>query len=129
MTNYNLEQSKAFEYQLILSALLICTIIISMILTYNEKIKLDKNKSLFSNGTTKKILITNRSVALCVSLGFLLLNVFDRKTKENDGYDNLKFANLQIDASIFSLIAAIIVLYIAFNDENQPLINLENPGV
>lgn len=127
MTNYNLEELESFNIQLILTALTIGTLLVSMTLTYNEKLKIKNKPPLFTDEETKSLLILNRTLAVFIGIGFLILNILDRKTKEHDGKINLKFADLQIDASMLSLIGAIIVLYVVMNDTEQGVISTENP--
>lgn len=127
MTNYNLEELESFNIQLILTALTIGTLLVSMTLTYNKKLKIQNKPPLFTDEETKSLLILNRALAVFIGIGFLTLNIFDRKAKEHDGKINLKYADLQIDASILSLVGAIIVLYVVMNDTEQSSIIIENP--
>ena len=127
MTNYNLERSEFFKAQLILSALTIGTLIISMILTYNEKLIIENKEPILTDDENSGLLVINRIIAVFIAISFLGLNIYDRKTKEHDGILNLKYADLQIDASALTLIASIIVLYVVMNDKSQPITNLENP--
>ena len=54
------------------------------------------------------ILRTNRFIALAVSIGFLLINVRDKNLKEFYNQGNLKDADKQIVAGIFTVIATIL---------------------
>lgn len=127
MTNYNLEELELFNIQLILTALTIGTLLISMTLTYNEKLKIQNEPPILTDDESSNLLVINRTIAVFIGIGFLLLNIQDRKLKEHDGKINLKFADMQINASTLSLISAFIVLYVAMNDSNQPFIANENP--
>ena len=125
MTNYNLEELKSLNYQLILSALAILSIIVSMTLTYNEKLKM-MGKNLFSNDLSSDILKINRSFALLITLGFLYLNLVDKKQKKQKN-NSQEYADLQICASLLTLLADGIVLYVALFDKTYQAISLENP--
>lgn len=127
MTNYNLEELESFNIQLILTALTIGTLLISMTLTYNEKLKIQNKPPILTDDESSNLLVINRTIAVFIGIGFLLLNIQDRKTKEHDGKINLKFADMQIEASTLSLISAFIVLYVAMNDSDQAFIVNENP--
>lgn len=127
MTNYNLQEVDFFNIQLLLSALTIGTIMVSMVLTYNEKLGLEEKEQILTPEEVDSILVVNRSIVVLIGIGFLLLNISNRKVKENDGKINLKYADLQISASTLTLIASFIVLYVALNDSNQPIISTENP--
>ena len=127
MTNYNLEELELFNIQLILTALTIGTLLVSMTLTYNEKLKIQNEPPILTDEESSNLLVLNRGLAVFIGIGFLLLNIQDRKIKETDGKINLKFADMQIEASIISLVSAFIVLYVAMNDTNQEIIANENP--
>lgn len=127
MTNYNLEELELFNIQLILTALTIGTLLVSMTLTYNEKLKIQNEPPIFTDEESSNLLVLNRALVVFIGIGFLLLNIQDRKIKETDGKINLKFADMQIEASVISLVSAFIVLYVAMNDTNQEIIANENP--
>lgn len=127
MTNYNLEELELFNIQLILTALTIGTLLVSMTLTYNEKLKIQNESPIFTDEESSNLLVLNRALVVFIGIGFLLLNIQDRKIKETDGKINLKFADMQIEASVISLVSAFIVLYVAMNDTNQEIIATENP--
>lgn len=127
MTNYNLEELELFNIQLILTALTIGTLLVSMTLTYNEKLKIQNEPPILTDEESSNLLVLNRGLAVFIGIGFLLLNIQDRKIKETDGKINLKFADMQIEASVISLVSAFIVLYVAMNDTNQEIIANENP--
>lgn len=127
MTNYNLEEIDSFSIQLILTALTIGTLLVSMTLTYNEKLKLKNEPLLFTDEESKNLLILSRTLAVFIGIGFLILNFVDREAKKNDGKINLKFADMQVEASILSLVSAFIVLYVVMNDTDEGIISNENP--
>jgi magnesium-transporting ATPase (P-type) len=127
MTNYNLDEVSASNYQLLLSFILILTIIISISLTYNERQKSLNKKTLYNGNQEQNILRINRTIAFFVGVGFVFLNVQARNRKKRAGNVDLKFSNYQVLASIFTLIAYSIVLYIAFNDKKELSVQLENP--
>ena len=58
------------------------------------------------------ILKLNRLLGLLLALGFLYINYIDKGIKEEHNLD-LKSANLQIDAGVLSVLAAVIVLYVS----------------
>ena len=118
MSNYNLNQSILFYIQILLSSSFIFTILISISLSYNEILKLQNKKTLFSKVTEENLLIFNRSLSVLIAFGFLWLNIQDKKyVFEN--YKDMKHANLQIDASFLNLISTLIVLYVALDSINN----------
>ena len=125
MNNYNLEESSLIKKQIKLSTILLLTIIVSISLSYNELKKMQNKKSIYNKKQEKTINQINRTIALLIAIGYLLINITDKNIK-NKYKKNSKDANLQIIVSTLSLIGAIIVLYIALKDENEE-IELENP--
>jgi len=126
ITNYNLEELDLFKIQFILSSLFIGTLLVSMTLTYNEKLKFVGKTPLFTEKQSSDLLVLNRTISFFIAFGFLYLNIVDRKNKENDGFKNIRFADMQIGAGFLNLLGAIIVLYVALYDKNEPIISLEN---
>lgn len=129
ITNYNLEELDLFKVQLILSSLFIGTLLVSMTLTYNEKLKFMNKPPLFTEKQSSDLLVLNRTVSLFIAMGFLYLNVINRKAKENNELNNIRFADMQVSAGVLNLLGAIIVLYVALYDKNTPIISLENPEI
>lgn len=126
MTNYDFEEAKLSRWQFGLSLLFIFTLIVSLTLTYNQILIHEKKRPLYTNKTSEDILKLNRTLSLLIAIAFLYINIVDKGVKEENNID-LKSANLQIDAGILSLIAAIIVLYVAFMGDGE--VALENPEV
>lgn len=110
MTNYNLEESELLKWQLLLTFIFIGTLFVSLTITYNEILKMEDKEPLYNEDVELAILRTNRFIALAVSIGFLLINVRDKNLKEFYNQGNLKDADKQIIAGIFTVISTIIVL-------------------
>lgn len=127
MTNYDLEEDRLLKYQICLSIILIFTIIISIILSFNAMMECEKKDKIYSDKEAETILKINRIIALFVAVGFMLINVYDKYVKEKNNLEN-KNADIQIVASAFTLASSLIVLYVAFNNSNQ-FVAEENPGV
>lgn len=119
MTNYNLEESILLKVQLILTFLLIGTLLISLTLTYNEILKSEDKDPLYDSEEGLAILKINRLIALAVSCGFLIVNIWDKNLKSQYNQGNLSDANKQIIAGIFSLLAAVIVLGTAITGSTE----------
>ena len=127
MTNYDLEEDRLLKYQICLSIILIFTIIISIILSFNAMMECEKKDKIYSDIEAETILRISRIIALFVAVGFMLINVYDKYVKEKNNLEN-KNADIQIVASAFTLASSLIVLYVAFNNSNQ-FVAEENPGV
>lgn len=110
MTNYNLEESELLKWQLLLTFIFIGTLFVSLTITYNEILKMEDKDPLYNEDVELAILKINRFIALVISLGFLLINVRDKNLKEFYNQGNLKDADKQIIAGIFTVISTIIVL-------------------
>ena len=117
-------------YQMITSIIFAGTIIISIILTYNERQRILNKETIFNNEDALDISLINRIVILILLFVYLYLNYEDFKSnKDRKDYSILK---LQFYPSILSIIAAIIVLYIAFYNKKRNTLNIssiENPFV
>jgi len=127
MTNYDLEEVTLLNWQLILSSAFILSTLFSLTLTYNEILKRKKQPPLYNNKEEQKVLIFNRLLATTIALCFLLINIKDKQVRLFYNDCDEKAANMQIGASSFTLIATIIVLYLAFSTNNDTI--YENPEI
>lgn len=108
---------KLIDYEIIGSLLFIGTLFISVILSYNEKLRLEKKEPLFDNKTQKNILIVNKIVVLGIVIFFLYINYEHYKVallKNEDTY-NYK---VQLIPSFLAILAALIILYLVLKDSN-----------
>lgn len=124
------KEEKLLNYQLITSIAFIVSLIISIILTYDEKKELLNEETIFSKDFDKYLNLFNRILALSIVCFILYINYETYKINKNKKTDIKPFEH-QIIAYIFSIISAIIVLYVVIeNWENIPSItNIENPTV
>ena len=127
MTNYNLEEERLVEIQIVLSTILLFCTIISIFLSYNFLLSLKNEKTIYSDEDSYNILIFNRTVMFIVALIFILINLKDKWVKEKYGIKD-DFADLQILASIFNFIATFIVLYVGINSSIN-ITSEENPTI
>ncbi len=126
MTNYNLEEDALLKLQINLSIIFIFTIIISISLSYNSMMECEGKNKFYSNDDALNILRINRIIAFFVSLGFIYINIRDKNIKEKYKL-NIEFADIQIIASIVTLIATTLVLYVAFSGSGE-IVAGENPN-
>lgn len=121
------EEIKYLNIQIIISLIIIITVITSILLTYNQKLELQNKKTLFNKNTTKNISISNRTIILITSIIFLYINYRLYQISKKEG-ENLKTYYLQIIASILSVIASFIVLYVVIKEtEINSVSDVENP--
>lgn len=122
------QELRTLNYQILLSLLFILTIIISIILTYDQKLEISNKKRLFSKTFDKYLNLFNRLLALFIVSALLYLNYQDYKKGKikNINQDALRH---QVYASIFSFISAIIVLYVVIENwyDIPNISNIENP--
>ena len=127
MTNYDLEESELIKLQILLSFVLLFTTIISITLSYDFLLKLEKKPPIYSEKESLDILIFNRTIMFIVAALFIYINIRDKNVKEKYNSED-EFANLQIDASLFNFIAAAIVLYVGVKSGSN-IKSEENPTI
>lgn len=120
-------RSKNIELQILLSIFFIFTTIISIILLYNEDLYIKYKKFILDPKNAYIIASINRIVILIILLLFLYANYVDKNIDIIENKD-LKADNLQIIASILSIISGIIVLYVTIEYFSTNInSSLENP--
>lgn len=127
MTNYNLEEAELVKVQIVLSVILLFTTIISISLSYNFLLGLEDKKTIYTEKESYDILLFNRTVMFVVAAIFIYINIRDKSVKEKYNLED-EFADLQIDASLFNFIAALIVLYVGIKSRSNITSN-ENPTI
>ena len=127
MTNYDLEEAELITLQIVLSVVLLFTTIISITLSYDFLMKLEKKEPLYAEEEATDILIFNRLVMFVVAIIFIYINIRDKSVKEKYNSED-EFADLQILASVFSFIATLIVLYVGIKSGSN-ITSEENPTI
>ncbi len=120
---------KILDIQLIATILFVISLFISILITYDEKIKLENNKGLFSDKTVQDLSLFNRIFVVILALVFIYCNYISKKIAEYKN-DEIESTELQILAGLLSLVASVIVLYVAYknrNDANFDIAESENP--
>lgn len=126
MNNYDLEEATLVKLQIGLTLITILTIIISLYLSYDTLLGLEKKNKLFSEDFSSDLLLINRYVGVFLAICFLLINIYDKEVKVKYG-KNLKEADIQIWSSVLGLAATLLVLYVSFSGDS--LISEENPFI
>ena len=119
------EEINAINIQLFALLLSLGSVIISIIITYNQKLDLKGNNI----NDPKKIFnltIFNRLLILFLSIIFLYVNYKLYKISKKEGED-LKPYILQIIASLLTIAASIIALYIVSLSTKENIVDVENP--
>ena len=122
------EEIRAIDIQLIAITFLIITSVISFIITYNQKLNLENQKTFFNSKESLKITSFNRKLGLIIALIFLYVNIKLYNISKKEG-ENLKSYTLQIIASILVVISSLITLYVVSLSETENLVDVENPLV
>lgn len=109
---------KIIDGQMTASSLYILFLIVSISLTYNEKLELLNKKLLYTRKQASTIAIFNRLLALGIVLYFLyatreLIKITEANNADSSGL------RTQMIASELSVLAAIIVLYVVTKDYNS----------
>ena len=125
--NDNLEEAELVKVQIVLSVILLFTTIISISLSYNFLLGLEDKKTIYTEKESYDILLFNRTVMFVVAAIFIYINIRDKSVKEKYNLED-EFADLQIDASFFNFIAALIVLYVGIKSGSNITSN-ENPTI
>ncbi|MBP3921056.1 MAG: hypothetical protein J6D28_05780 [Bacilli bacterium] len=121
------QEVKYLDYQIIISLIVIVTVILSIVLTYNEKLELLGKKTLFNKKMTHNISYINRLTILITGIIFLYINYRLYQISKEEGED-LKNYYLQIIASILTIIAAYIAFYVVTRETDLDSVSdVENP--
>lgn len=123
------EEINLLNLQIITSITVIITVIISLLLTYNQKQDIKNKKTIFTKKQTHNISYINRLTILITAIIFLFINYKLYEISKKEGED-LKVYYLQILASILTTIAAIIVLYVvSIEPSGDEISDIENPVI
>ncbi len=117
MNNQNEEELKLINGQIIGIIFFIVTLIVSLLLTYNEKLQRENKPPLFTNKKALDIAFLNRLIVALLGLYFLYTS-YKRKDLGNNNLNN--YINLEIIASWLAFLASAIVFYIVFLNYNNP---------
>ena len=122
---YKQEEINTINIQLIALLIALGSAIISIIITYNQKLDLE-NKN---NTDPKKIFnltVFNRILILVLSFVFLYVNYKLYKISKKEGED-LKPYILQIFASFLTILASLIAIYVVSLSTKENIVDVENP--
>lgn len=124
-----MNKKTSLNIQIGTSLLYLVTLIISILLTYNEKLNVEKKDNIFTEDDAYKINVFNRSFILILFFVYLYLNYDNFKRGQKEG-KNTKYLKLQLIPSLLSIVGGIIVLYIVIANEKGNIFNIsfsENP--
>ena len=122
------EELSAINIQLYTLVIVLTSTIISIITTYNQKLELENKETLFNSKESLKITLFNRKLIVVIALIFFYVNVKLYNISKEEGED-LKPYNLQIIASIFTIISGLIALYVVSLSNTENVGDVENPVI
>ena len=122
------EEIKYINYQLLGLGITLFTTVIAIIITYNQKLSMEKKKKLLNSKQALNLTKFNRITILIVSILFLYINYRLYQISKQEGED-LKSYKLQISASTLVVIASIIALYVVSLSTTETLSDVENPNI
>jgi uncharacterized membrane protein len=122
------EEVKAINIQLIALIIVLFSTIISILITYNQKLNLEKKETIFDSKESFDITLFNRILIVVLSFIFLYVNIKLYNLSKKEGED-LKSYILQIIASILAIISALIALYVVNLSTNESIVDVENPVI
>lgn len=127
---YTKKEIEVLDIQIIATIFFIISLIISIILTYDEKLTLINGQGIFKNKQAQQIALFNRILVVILALAFVYGNYITEKIAEARNKNNVKYLKLQLFSGELSLIGALIVLYIVYKNqgnENFGVADTENP--
>ena len=122
------EEIKAIDIQLIALFLVLISSFISILITYNQKLSLEKKETIFNSKESFNITLFNRVFIVVLSLVFLYVNIKLYNISKEEGED-LKSYTLQIIASILAILSGLIALYVVGLSTKGNVVDVENPVI
>ena len=117
---------KAIDIQCYTLFFSLASTVLSLILIYNQKLIKENKNTILSDNISYKLSLFNRVLILSIALIFLYVNYKDYNTSNNN---QKKKCTLQIDASMLTILAALISLYVVYNSKPESISNIQNPIV
>ena len=113
----NNRQISLLNAQLFISFILAITLLISTLLTYDEKQKLSNKRCLFDNQNSHYINLLNRIIFLLILIYNLYIN-YQQYNLEKEKRTNLVPFIEQITATVLNILSAIIILNVIYETWN-----------
>lgn len=120
------EEINAVNVQLIALVFALLSAFISIVITYNQKLDLENRDTMYNSKQLYRITLFNRILILVLSFVFLYVNYKLYEISKDEGED-LKAYILQIVASVLTIGAGIIALYVVYLSTNENIVDVENP--
>lgn len=127
----NGQETSILKGQLLGSAVYIIVLVLSIVILYNQILVTEGEEGFLDTETVSDINILNRVVVFILVLYFLYTSYTNLENAKEQGKET-EYLNLQFIASLLTVVSAIIVLYVAFQQSNKsfvPLSTTENPNL
>lgn len=122
------EELNAINIQLVALVFILISSVISIVITYNQKLDMEEKNTIFDADESLKITLFNRILIVILAFVFLYVNVkLYNLSKDNN--EDLKPYTLQIVASFFTIISGLIALYVVGLSTTENLVDVENPVI
>lgn len=122
------QKLKILDLQTIGSILFIVSLIVTIVLTYNQRRYTLHQKPVFSKKETYIISNLNRILVLIIVLIFLYSSYELREIAKKKN-SNIKLNDLDLFASFLSVVGACVVLYITAVSPVDDALDIENPNI
>ncbi len=127
MNNKN-KEIKLINSQLIAITIFIITLLISLLLNYNEKLKIENKNLIFDEKQSLYISLINRTIVLIIALYFIYNSYIRQKIDNKDDFNS----NLELLAAFLAFISSFIAFYIVFinlNNNKFDVSEIEEPTI
>ena len=114
MNNKN-KEIKLINLSIIAITIFIITLLISLLLNYNEKLKLENKKLIFDEKQSIYISLINKTIVLIIALYFIYNSYIRQKIDNKDDFNS----NLELLAAFLAFISSFIAFYIVFINLNN----------
>lgn len=114
----NKKEVNLLDIQIITTIIYLGSLILSIYITYNDKLVLTNQKTIFTEKQAATYSIFNRSLVVVLTFIYLYISYQNNNIAKENGR-NVSATRLQLTASQLSFISTIIVLYVVIATSGQ----------
>lgn len=114
----NKKEVNLLDIQIITTIIYLGSLILSIYITYNDKLVLTNQKTIFTEKQAATYSIFNRSLVVVLTFIYLYISYQNNNIAKENGR-NVSATRLQLTASQLSFISTIIVLYVVITTSGQ----------
>lgn len=116
--NTNREEIRLLDIQIITTVIYIGSLVLSIYLTYNDKLSLLNQKEIFTKKQMINYSVFNRKLVVILTAIYLYISYENNKIAKKNNR-NIRATSLQLTASQLSFISTIIVLYVVIKTSGE----------